>query len=255
MPAPATPPRTIRTREDMPPEYFDVLSRMLRSQAYRELAAAVVFAEALSIVPTLDFKQHVVHTVEEEMDHYAVCVRLAEQIGIEDFDRECSRHVRENRPVPAIESFPELCVAACLYDSASAFQLREYENSSYDPYCRIIGKILEEEEGHENFGAEMMIQLSRDPQNHAELQRCFEKWLAVSMRSFGRPGLDRSRYAIESGLKTRDSAAVAQDYVDSLKSLMRLCGLCFPSRDRLRELGTETAQDIDLAVCPAYQWK
>ena len=239
----------------MTPEYFDTLSRMLTSQAYRELAAAVVFAEAIAIVPTLEFKQHVVHTVEEEMDHYAVCVRLAKQIGIEGFDERCSRHVREDRPVPSIESFNELTVAACLYDSASAFQLREYENSSYDPYCRVIGKILEEEEGHENFGAELMILRSREPENHAELQRCFEKWFAVSMRSFGRPEHERSRYAIEVGLKTRDSAAVAQDYIDSLKSVMRLCGLQFPSRERLRELGTETAADIDLTVCPAFQWK
>jgi 1,2-phenylacetyl-CoA epoxidase catalytic subunit len=239
----------------MTPEYFETLSKMIRSQAYRELAAAVVFAEAIAIVPTLEFKHHVVHTIEEEMDHYAVCVRLAESIGLEDFDEECSRHVREDRPIPAIESFLELGVAACCYDSASAFQLREYENSSFDPYCRVIGKILEEEEGHENFGAEMMVQLSRDPANRGELQRCFDKWVAVSMRSFGRPEHERSRYAIEVGLKTRDSAAVAQDYVDSLKSIMRLCGLRFPSREQLREMGTETAADIDLSVCPAYQWK
>ncbi|MHC4448549.1 MAG: Phenylacetic acid catabolic protein [Planctomycetota bacterium] len=255
MPAPLSSPRTIRTRAEMSPEYFETLSKMLRSQAYRELAAAVVFAEAIALVPTLEFKHHVVQTVQEEMGHYAVCVHLAESIGIEGFDEHCSNHVREQRPVPAIESFTELGVAACLYDSASAFQLREYENSSYDPYCRVIGKILEEEEGHENFGAEMMIQLSRDPQHHPELQRCFDKWLAVSMRSFGRPEHERSRYAIEVGLKTRDSAAVAQDYVDSLKSVMRVCGMQFPTRDRLRDLGTETAPDIDLSVCPAYQWK
>ena len=72
-------------------------------------------------------------------------------------------HVRNNRPIPRIESFLEMGVAACLYDSASAFQLREYENSSFDPYCRIVGKILEEEEGHESFGAEIMIQAARDP--------------------------------------------------------------------------------------------
>ena len=35
----------------------------------------------------------------------------------------------------------------------------------------------------------------------------------------------------------------------------RLCGLVPPSRERLLELGTETAADIDLDVCPAFQWK
>jgi ring-1,2-phenylacetyl-CoA epoxidase subunit PaaA len=239
----------------MSPEYFETVSRMLSSQAYRELAAAVVFAEALSIVPTVEFKRHVVQTVDEEMEHYATCIELGTQLGIDDFENICSRRVREDRPIPAIESFAELAVAAFLYDSASAFQLREYENSSYDPYCRVIGKILEEEEGHENFGAEMMIEMARDPSMHKEMQRCFDKWVAVSLRSFGRPEHERSRYAIEVGLKTRDSAAVAQDYVDSLKTVMRLCGVQFPTRERLSELGTDTAADIDLTVCPANRWK
>ena len=54
-------------------------------------------------------------------------------------------------------------MAQFLYDRASAFQLREYENSSFDPYCRVVGKILDEEEGHESFGAEIMIERGRDP--------------------------------------------------------------------------------------------
>ena len=54
MTAPLSSPRTIRTRAEMTPEYFETLSKMLRSQAYRELAAAVVFAEAIALVPTLE---------------------------------------------------------------------------------------------------------------------------------------------------------------------------------------------------------
>ena len=92
MTQPASHPLTIRTREEMSPEYFETVSKMLRSQAYRELAAAVVFAEALSLVPTVEFKRHVVHTVEEEMEHYAICVRLDEQIGLADFDAECTQN-------------------------------------------------------------------------------------------------------------------------------------------------------------------
>ena len=48
MPAPLSPPATIRSRDEMSPEYLATLTKMLRSQAYRELAAAVVFAEAIA---------------------------------------------------------------------------------------------------------------------------------------------------------------------------------------------------------------
>ena len=240
--------RTVRTRTDMDQRYFDALTQMLRSQAYRELAAATAFAEALKLVPTLAFKKKISQHVEEELEHYEECCKLYAEIGAGDLDPICSARVRDPATIPTIESFLELGVAQFLFDRASAFQLREYENSSFDPYCAIIGKILEEEEGHESFGAEVMIEHCKRPENLPEAQRCFEKWLAVSLRSFGRPGTEGNRYAISVGLKTRDSSAVAQEYLDTLKSVMRLCGLTFPSRERLAELGADTAPDVDLAL-------
>ena len=41
---------------------------------------------------------------------------------------------------------------------------------------------------------------------------------------------------------------MAQDYLDSLKTVMRLCGLVFPSRDQLAEAGVETDSGVDLAL-------
>jgi 1,2-phenylacetyl-CoA epoxidase catalytic subunit len=243
-----TEPKTIRNRAEMTDRYFQTVASMVRSQAYRELAASIAFASALAHVPTLEFRKRVVHHVEEELEHYEVCVDLYRSMGAGDLDAVCTKLLQEKRPVPLIDSFLELGVAQFLYDRASAFQLREYENSSFDPYCRIVGKILEEEEGHESFGEEILIRHCGDPAARGDAQRLFDKWIAVSLRSFGRPGTEGNRYAISVGLKTRDSAAVTQDYADALKSTMRVCGLVFPSRERLRESGVETARDLDLRL-------
>ncbi len=240
--------RTIRSRQEMDQKYFDTLVRLIRSQGYRELAAATVFAEALHLVPGLAFKKKVVQHVNEEMEHFEVCCEIYAEIGAGDLEQVASAILREKKPIPRIESFLELGIAQFLYDRASAFQLREYENCSFDPYCRIVGKILEEEEGHESFGAEIMVEHSRDASSRARMQELFNKWLAVSLRSFGRPGTPGNRYAIQAGLKTRDSAAVAQEYLDGLRPVMRLSGLVFPTREELRRLGVETASDIDLRL-------
>ena len=240
--------RTIRRRDEMDQQYFETLVQMIRSQGYRELAAATVFAQALHLVPTIKFKKQVVQHVHEEMEHFEVCCNLYAEIGAGDLDEVCTGILREKAPVPPIESFLELGVAQFLYDRASAFQLREYENSSFDPYCRVVGKILEEEEGHESFGAEIMIERGRSPEQRARVQGYFNKWLAVSLKSFGRPGTDGNKYAVSVGLKTRDSAAVAQDYLDSLKTVMRIAGLMFPSRAELEQANVETAPDVDLSL-------
>jgi len=240
--------RTIRTREEMDQKYFDTLVHLIRSQGYRELAAATVFAEALHLVPGLAYKKKVVQHINEEMEHFEVCCQIYAAIGAGDLEAVASEILREKRPIPRIESFLELGIAQFLYDRASGFQLREYENCSFDPYCRIVGKILEEEEGHESFGAEIMTEHSRDPVRRARMQELFTKWFAVSLRSFGRPGTPGNRYAIQARLKTRDSAAVAQDYLDGLRPVMRLCGIVFPTREELKRLGIETAPDIDLRL-------
>ncbi len=238
----------IRTRAEMSPQYHDTLAQMIRSQAYRELAASHAFSYSLRFVPTLEFKRKVMGHAQEELEHYEACVQLYKEIDAGDLEAISSKHLDENKPIPFPESFLELGVMQLCYDTASAFHLREYENCSFDSYCRVVGKILEEEEGHEDFGAEVLIDCGRDVGNREGAQSLFEKWLAVSLKSFGRPGTAGNKFAIEAGLKTRDSAAIAQDYVDELKSTMRSCGLVFPTRAQLQELGVETAADIDLTL-------
>lgn len=238
----------IRSRAEMSERYHATLAQMIRSQAYRELAASHAFSYSLRFVPTLEFKRKVMEHATEELEHYEACVRLYNEIEAGDLDRICAERLERDKPIPFPESFLELGVMQLCYDSASAFHLSEYENCSFDSYCRVVGKILEEEEGHEDFGAEVLIARCRDKSRRGEAQRLFEKWFSVSLKSFGRPGTPGNRYAIEVGLKTRDSAAIAQDYVDELKSTMRSCGLVFPSRARLLELGVETAPDINLTL-------
>lgn len=67
--------RTIRTRQEMDQRYYETLAQLIRSQGYRELAAATVFAEALHLVPGRAFKKKVVQHVNEEMEHFEVPAR------------------------------------------------------------------------------------------------------------------------------------------------------------------------------------
>ena len=45
--------------------------------------------------------------------------------------------------------FFELAMAQFLFDRGGFWQLREYEECSFEPYRRIVGKILKEEEDDE----------------------------------------------------------------------------------------------------------
>ena len=56
-------------------------------------------------------------------------------------------------------------------------------------------------------------------------QALFEKWLRLGMLSFGRPGTPGNRYAIEQGLKKRDSGECMKDFVDDIRPAVSAAGL------------------------------
>ncbi|HUB05775.1 MAG TPA: Phenylacetic acid catabolic protein [Myxococcales bacterium] len=234
--------RDVETPAQIPtPEYRAMLLQLIESQAYRELMAAQLFGHALKHVPGVQNKMMIAEHLVEELEHYECTVFLYEGLG---GDVEAAIQSKLSR-VPYAETWEELAMVQFLYDQAGFWHLREYEKCSYVPYRKIIGKILEEEAGHEGFGEKMLRQWCQTPANRARAQALFEKWLPISLYSFGRPGGKGNQAAMEMGLKSRDSGAVMQDFLNQLKPAMRACGLTFPPRERL---DVELPEKIDLSL-------
>lgn len=235
--------KPVESSDEMTPEYRKTVLQMLESQAYREVMAAHVFGHALKHVPSLKYKKMIAHHIKEELEHYEEVVELYRQFG-GNLEAVTAKRIEEN-PVPYVESWFELAMAQFLYDRAGEFHLSEYKNCSYRPYARIIGKILEEEEGHEGFGETALRELCQDPERRKQAQALFNKWLPVALLSFGRPGTPGNKFAVEAGLKTRDSGQVMQDFLNDIKPTMVACSLTFPPRNRF---GVELPPEIDLSL-------
>lgn len=237
-----TSPKSIETREEMTPEYRAMVRQLLESQGYREVMAANLFGHAMKHIPSLEYKKLVAHQMEEELEHFEEVTKLYEQVTGDNL-LEAVQSKMERVPYP--ESWTELAMAQFLYDRAGEFHLREYTTCSFAPYSRIVTKILEEEEGHEGFGENVVLELAKDPKNTAGLQSLFEKWLTVALLSFGRPATEGNRFAIAEGLKTRDSGDVMKDFINDIKPTMKACGLRFPDR---QTIGIEMPDEIDLSL-------
>jgi 1,2-phenylacetyl-CoA epoxidase catalytic subunit len=231
--------RDVETPAQIPtPEYRAMLLQLIESQAYRELMAAQLFGHALKHVPGMQNKMMIAEHLVEELEHYECTVFLYEGLG---GDVEEAIRPKLSR-VPYAETWEELAMVQFLYDQAGFWHLREYEKCSYVPYRKIIGKILEEEAGHEGFGERKWC---ADAANRPQAQMLFEKWLPIALYSFGRPGGKGNQAAMEMGLKSRDSGAVMQDFLNQLKPAMRACGLKFPPRERI---DVELPEKVDLSL-------
>ena len=229
--------------EDMTPEYRALIVQLMESQAYRELAAAHMFGYGLRFVPDRWLKFMVWH-IREEAEHYQAVADMYRKFTGGEVEGK-ARERLAGKPVPFAESWFELAMAQFLYDRGGFWQLKEYEECSFAPYREVIQKIVKEEAGHQGLGEKIVVELCQSGQHDDVKQELFEKWLRLGLLSFGRPGTEGNRYAIEQGVKKRDSAACMKDFIDDIRPAVRAAGLRFPEPSALR---MELPSDIDWSV-------
>ena len=226
--------------------YLEMVRVLIRTQGWRELLTADLFADALKFVPTLAAKKLIAGHMREELEHYELCEQLYKALG-GDLWRDVEARIARN-PWPRIESWHELGMFQFLNDRAAKFQLLEYRNCSYAPYAKLVNQILEEEEGHVGFGEAVVLEMCKAREaDRMQAQALFDKWLPYCLQVFGRPGSAGSRYVVQVGLKAHDSGLVMRDYVEDLKPTMVACGLRFPPPERL---GAEFDASLDLTLTP-----
>jgi 1,2-phenylacetyl-CoA epoxidase catalytic subunit len=231
-------------RDPSDPRYRDTLIQMLRSQAYRELAAAQLFGHGLRYAPTSKDVKFLTWHITEESEHYLDVAKLYESFTGESVD-PWVRERLSGKPIPWVDSWLELGIAQWLYDRGGFWQLQEYTECSWEPYRTIVAKIIREERGHQDHGQRIAVALCKEAlTNEAErepTQKLFAKWLRQGLLSFGRPESEGDRYAIRVGLKRRGAGEVARDFMNDVKPAIREAGLRLPSKE---ELGIELPADL-----------
>ena len=231
------------SREAMPAEYSAMIVQLMESQAYRELAAAHMFGHGLRFVPDKWLRFMVWH-IREEAEHYEAVATMYKKFTGSEVEGAVRRRL-EGKPVPMAESWMELAMAQFLYDRGGFWQLKEYEECSFVPYRAVIQKIVKEEAGHQSLGEKIVVEQCQSGAFDDVKQPLFERWLRIGLLSFGRPGTPGNRYAIEHGIKKRDSGDCMKDFVADIRGAVRAAGLRFPAPDRL---AMELPADIDWSV-------
>jgi 1,2-phenylacetyl-CoA epoxidase catalytic subunit len=227
--------------EDMTPEYRRMIVQLMESQAYRELAAAHLFGYGLRFVPDKWLRFMVWH-IREETEHYEAVAQMYRDFTGEAVEPRVQERLA-GKPVPFAESWFELAMAQFLYDRGGFWQLKEYEECSFVPYRGVIRKIVEEEAGHQGLGEKIVVELCQSGGHEQVKQGLFEKWLRLGLLSFGRPGTAGNKYAIEQGIKKRDSAACMKDFVSDIRPAVQAGGLRFPPK---QALAMELPGDLEL---------
>jgi 1,2-phenylacetyl-CoA epoxidase catalytic subunit len=223
------------------PRYRETVVQMLRSQAWRELSAVHLFGHGLQFVTDIPALKFITRHVQEETEHYLAVADLYRRHLGDSLEGWVNAKLAA-KPIPMASSFLELGIAQWLYDRGGFWQLREYDESSWEPYREIVGKIVSQEEGHQHHGERIAIPLCREEKDRDKVQGLFETWLRQGLICLGRPRSEGNRYAITVGLKKRDSGECMKDYVRDILPAVRDAGLKLPPKEKL---GIDLPPDID----------
>src|SRR5579862_408106 len=102
-------PRTYQTREEMPERFRETLEQMMKSQAYRELAAARMFGHGLQYVAESRWLKFMVWHIGEETEHYLAVARMYEKFTGHPVEEWVNQRLTE-KPVPFAQSWFELAM-------------------------------------------------------------------------------------------------------------------------------------------------
>lgn len=234
---------TFRTAAELSQEYRHLLSQVMRNQAYCEMASANMLGHALKFIPELSYKIAAVQQIEEGLERFTQIARIYRDIaeGKDLFDDPDPRVFN----IPYAENWFELSVVQFLFDRSSEFHLREYISCTYEPYANLVKALLREDKLNGGFGEKVLKEFCQYPTNRGEAQRMFDQWFPIALQNLGYMEPARELFAIKHGMKSRECAAVIQDFVDQIKPAMRECGLNFRTLD---DLDTPLPADLDLTI-------
>jgi ring-1,2-phenylacetyl-CoA epoxidase subunit PaaA len=217
----------------MPPEYQDLLRRVLVIQADCEIGGPHLYVQSiLPAAPTKIDQLIVARTAAEEADHYRKVARLAGAVGM-DVSFLLSRPNRE-RYIDAfrgtITSWEDFAVFGFLIDRVGRYQLEEFVGCSFAPLDRILPHIITEELGHIEYGQNMTAAIAAKGGAAKErIQRVIETWYAKALDMFGRSNSRRSERYRHWGLKRRTNAQAREEYIREVNPLIEGMGLRAPA--------------------------
>lgn len=224
---------------EMPPEYRELLLRVLTIQADCEIGGVRVYGQRwLLSAPGADDMHRLSRIIGEEIDHFRKFNRLLQELGKDGTGllwKEPSERYLDPFKVGEVQSWADLVTFCFLIDRVGRYQVEEFMDSTYLPLNEILPSIISEEVGHLTYSHTKLKELGDDSEGRMEAQQALDRWYPLALDMFGRSESRRSERYIEWGLKRRTNAEARSAYVEEVTPLIVELGLAVPDAEKGRK--------------------
>ena len=222
----------------MPPEYQELLTRVLTIQADCEIGCPHVYGERwLLHAPTADDMHRLSRIIGEEIDHFRKINGLLKEIrkdGTALLSKNSSERYLDAFKVTDVPTWADVAVFCFLIDRVGKFQVEEFVDSTYVPLNETLPGIISEEIGHVTYGHAKVTELCVNGKGRREVQQVLNRWYPLGLDMFGRSKSRRSERYIEWGLKRRTNAEARRAYIEEVSPLIAELGLDVPDETKGR---------------------
>ena len=218
----------------MPPEYKDLLIRLLTIQADCEIGGPHIYVDHWTLrAPTVDDQWRVARIASEEIDH---CRKMLRLLNLVDVDRsDILERPRSKREVDAFKedmpTWADFAAFGFLIDKVGQYQLEEMVGSTFAPIDDTLPVILREEKGHVAYGEQQLQALiDSGDDGKTQAQAAISKWYGIGLDMFGKSGSSRTERYLEWGLKRRTNEEARRQYIAEMEPKIAALGLVVPDR-------------------------
>jgi 1,2-phenylacetyl-CoA epoxidase catalytic subunit len=188
-------------------EYRSKLLKLLADQARAELEASNTYSRWIPKAPGPEERMHLAEIAREETEHWYGTIKILEGLGVsvkEANDEWATNHwfyTIVHLLIPRYR-WEDILMLTFLMDRCAFLLVEDFAQSSYAPWARFAKQVLEEEQGHVDFG-NGFVRSQVEKLGRHKVQRTLNKWWRVALNSFGPPMTKHTEQYIRLGLKYR----------------------------------------------------
>jgi 1,2-phenylacetyl-CoA epoxidase catalytic subunit len=217
-------------------EMRGLLRLILEGQAYRQLMLCHIRGHGVKFVPEIEGKLELARALDDSLGEFRDVQQLYQRLGQGDL---LSAVRRKMDRVPYPESRMELAVCLFLCERVQHLALSTYVESECEELAEIARERLETNLPDEPSDP-AFLEFCEEASNRPGAQEIFNRWLAVTLVSIGRPNSERDARAVELHLRSRRAGDVTREYLEGLAPFMERAGL---ERPRAETIGIEMPEE------------
>ncbi len=210
-------------REELSEEARQLLRRIIERQAYRQVVAINMLGDCLKYVTDFDAKLRVAADLDLSLRLFREVKNLYAELGWQDLESTVRDRLEE---VPFPESRLEFGVAHFICNLAQEVAMTAYVDSASREFGAIARSYVEAAPRRPE--PARFLEFCEEPTNRPRAQELFNRWLAIALRAFGRPGTKGDERAVALGLRSKPSADMIREFVERLRPFRSSCGLGMP---------------------------